>query len=188
MPTPGRRSPSAAALILADVSTADVVSVVSTFFAAVAAIAAWAAVRDARRAQIEAEMPQLAFRVVPSGNTCDLLIENVGQGIAIFVGFLITSGDGRASEGYTFPPSNLWPTKLARSQLPFVTVEGAKGIVFCADRRGNLHSWNDGVGYAFHRKPKGGVGRRPTQEVFRELYGDVPGFDSLVYLPATPSP
>jgi hypothetical protein len=37
-------------------------------------------------------------------------------------------------------------------ELPFLMREGARGVVWCSDRRRNVHAWNDDVGYKCVRK------------------------------------
>ncbi|HZV72407.1 MAG TPA: hypothetical protein VFF79_01710 [Conexibacter sp.] len=140
--------------------------------AALAALASAISVHLTRRSQQEAQTPQLAFRVVKEDSNAqtELLIENVGQGVGLFVGFLILSGDGFASEGYTSAPSNLWPRKLARVVLPFHTVEGGAGIVWCADRSGNVHAWN--AGHAYKRYRLRSFKKKTASQVFRDLYAE----------------
>lgn len=144
----------------------------------------------ARRAQQEAEKPQLAFRISDrsTGSGTELLIENVGQGVGLFVGFLILSGNGLASSGYTSPPSNLWPQKLARVDLPFQTVEGALGIVWCADRRRNVHAWNAEHGYkVYPRRKVKKVKKHLAASVFRDLHAGS-DLSAVTFLKATPQP
>jgi hypothetical protein len=132
--------------------------VASPALAAAAAGASWRAVFIARRAQLDADQPQLVFNIRTSdasqqpGFPVTLTLENVGRGIAVFPGFVVTSGDGRGCNRIV--ERNLAHGDGARFGLPFPTSEDAMGIAFCEDRYNNVHVWSARRRYRRYKKGK----------------------------------
>jgi hypothetical protein len=126
--------------------------------AAVAAGASWRSVFIARRTQLDSDQPQLVFNIRTSdaslqpGFPVTLTLENVGRGVAVFPGFVVTSGDGRGCSQIV--ERNLAHSGRARFGLPFPTSEGAMGIVFCEDRYNNVHVWSGTRRYRRYKKDK----------------------------------
>jgi hypothetical protein len=158
-------------------------AVLSAIFTATAAAASWRSVVLSRRAQADADRPQLVFAIVGSGegSAVDVRIENVGRGVAIFVGFLILSGDG-AGSSTIISPHVLYPNQPHRSRLPFVTTDTAVGIVFCEDRYGNTHSWSARREYRFYKQGTTTTARTLLKNLYPESNLD----SSVTLLPATP--
>lgn len=158
-------------------------AVLGAAFTAAAAAASWRSVVLSRRAQADADRPQLVFSIVGSGedSAVDIRIENIGRGVATFVGFLILSGDGAGSSAI-ISPHVLYPNQPHRSRLPFVTTDAAIGIVFCEDRYGNTHSWSAKREYRFYKQ--GAV--TTARLLLKNLYPESNLDSSVTLLPATP--
>lgn len=132
--------------------------VAGTALAAAAAGASWRSALIARRAQLDADEPQLVFHIRTSDASqqpefpVTLTLENVGRGIAVFPGFVVTSGDGRVSSRIV--ERNLAHGDSARFGLPFGTSATAMGIAFCEDRYNNVHAWSATRRYRRYKKGK----------------------------------
>ena len=119
-----------------------VLPIASTTIAAGAALASWLSVRLARRSQVDADRPQLAWyiRSIDTAHPLTLSIENVGRGVAILPGFVILAAEGK-KVSYVLD-RNLAHGDKERFGLPFMTGTGAAGIAFCEDRDNNVHLWS----------------------------------------------
>jgi hypothetical protein len=154
-----------------------------------AALASWRSVLLARRSQIDADRPQLRFHLQDSeerlklGYPLTLTIENVGRGYALFPGFTILSGEGRASNGHL--ESTLAPGEKARVGLEFETVQGAAGLVFCEDRNNSTHVW--GAEHQYRSYKKGERARLSDRDLVAEMYpGSVVAYHNAEWHKARP--
>lgn len=131
------------------------VQIAAPLAATAAAGASWRSAFLARRAQIDADRPQLVFhlRGDPSGSSPLVMkIENVGRGIAILPGFTLLSGDGKGVS--SLAGRNLSNGDSARFGIPFTTTDDAIGIAFCEDRQNNVHVWSAKKKYRRYKKNK----------------------------------
>src|SRR5438874_2334758 len=99
------------------------VQIVAPVGAAVGEGGSWASILVARRSQVDADQPQLVFRLVtaesPGPSKLVMRIENVGRGVAINPGFTLLAGDGRGVS--TILDQNLSYGGVTRTGIPFDT-------------------------------------------------------------------
>jgi hypothetical protein len=169
--------------------SASWLQIVSPALAAVAAGAAWRSVFIARRAQVDADQPQLVFTLrwsdpsQPHELPTTLTIENVGRGVAVFPGFVVTSGSGQACS--RIAQTTLAHNDRARFGLPFITNDRAMGIVYCEDRHNNVHVWSAQRSYGRYKNTKRQkLTARIMVEALYEGRGDEVDFDHM--LPTEP--
>jgi hypothetical protein len=131
--------------------------VAGALLAAAAAGASWRSVLLARRAQLDADAPQLASQlyVMEGGLRLRLHIENIGRGAAKRVSFYVvveggvasgivpTSGILRSGQGVTVM-TRLMPSNPDSAQL----------VTFCLDRANVIHSWSRQDDYKKYSQPK----------------------------------
>jgi len=149
----------------------EVIPAIGAGFAAVAATSSAVSARAAVRTQREAESPQLVFANVQERPESPVLtvIENVGQGVALWVGFCIVWRKIGAKG--QIAPATLWPGRKAQFELPFIPAGEVQGIAWCSDRHKNVHAWNAHDGYKLYQRKDV---TSDVDRVFADLY---PGTD-----------
>jgi hypothetical protein len=119
---------------------------------------------------------------MPTDDTAkvEVRIENIGRGIASFVGFVILSGNGLGASTL-LPEPLLYPGQHHRSKLPFTTATNATGMVYCEDRHGAIHTWSAHRRHRIYRE--GTV--TDANNLFKDLYPES-DLESVTLLPSTP--